>query len=173
MSFATLFIASQAMSAASTYAQGQAQASAYEASARAAEQQAQAQRKKGEYQAGVIRDKGQSVLSTQRARYGASGVAMTGTPLEVALSTTRDVEMDALMARYNAEVDARRSEGQASIYRSQASAASRAGTIGAVGTLLTGAATLGMMQPASSASATQAGAVGEPDPFRWRIPGWD
>ena len=173
MSFTSLFIASQALSAASTYAQAQAQAQAYEASARAAEQQAQAQRKKGEYQAGVIRDKGQSVLSTQRARYGASGVAMTGTPLEVALSTTRDVEMDALMARYNAEVDARRSEGQASIYRSQASAASRAGTIGAVGTLLTGAATLGMMQPASSASATQAGAVGEPDPFRWRIPGWD
>jgi len=173
MSFATLFIASQALSAASTYAQGQAQAQAYEASAKAAEQQARAQRERGAYQAKLTRDKGQSLLSTQRARYGASGVAMTGTPLDVALGTVKDVEMDALMARYNAEVDARRSEGQAAIYRSQADAASKAGTIGAVGTLLTGAASLGMIQPAKLAGGTAMAPAGEPDPFRWRIPGWD
>lgn len=175
MSFAVMMAASTLVSSAGAYAQGQAQASAYEANAAAAEQQARAQREKASHEAGLVRDKGQSILSTQRARYGASGVAMSGSALDVALESARKNEMDALMVKYNGEVNARMSENQASIYRSQADSAKTAGTIGAVTTLLTGGAqiagassNLGMMAPASTGAA-----MGQPDPFRWRIPGWN
>ena len=180
MSFATLMIASTLANTAGMYAQGQAQAAAYEANATAAEQAARAQREKAAFEARRVREQGQSVLATQRARYGFSGVAMTGSPLDVALSTVRKNELDALMARYNGEVAARQNENQASVYRSMASSARTAGTIGAVTTLLTGAAEVGLLSSSAGGSSgmmapasTGASAMAQPDPFRWRIPGWN
>ena len=175
MSFAVMMAAATVASAAGTYAQGQAQASAYEANATAAEQAARAQREKASHEAGLVREQGQSVLSTQRARYGASGVAMTGSALDVALSTARKNELDALTVKYNGEVNARMNENQASVYRSQADSAKTAGTIGAFTTLLTGGAQIagasaGMGGAGLTAPASQ---MAQPDPFRWRIPGWN
>ncbi len=187
MSFAVMMAAATVASAAGTYAQGQAQADAYNANATAAEQQARAQREKASHEAGLVREQGQSILSTQRARYGASGVAMSGSALDVALGTARKNELDALMTKYNGEVNARQSENQAAVYRSQADNAKTAGTIGAITTLLTGGAQIagagaGMGASGGMGASAMGGPVptmemmtmtGQPDPFRWRIPGWN
>ena len=139
-----LQVASTVAQASAMRAQGEAQNAAAQANAAAAEQAAKAVRQKGSFEAGLLRERGQSTLSTQRSRYGMSGVAMSGSALDVALATARDVEMDSLAAKYNTEISARQSETQADIYRWQGSTAESMADYSANMTLLTGLAGIGM-----------------------------
>ena len=154
-----LQIASTALGAASQYSQGQAQSQAAEQSAAQARTQALQAQREGNYNAGLIQAKGQSLLGEQTAAYGAAGVVSgTGTPLEVALKTTQNVEMDALSEKYKAKQKSNELNYQAGIYDAQAEQASKAGTIGAMGTLISGG--LGVAK-----SGAELGA--------WKIPGWN
>jgi hypothetical protein len=72
-------------------------------------------------------------LASARADVGASGVEMTGSPLDVMAESARRAEMNALIIRRGGVLDAYAA-------RVAGKNAQRASRIGAVGTLLTGAA---------------------------------
>jgi hypothetical protein len=183
-----LQVASVVAQSSAMKAQGEAQNQAAIANARAQEQAAKAARQKGAFEAGLLRERGQGTLSTQRARYGMSGVAMSGSALDVALATAKDVEMDALATKYNSEVGARQSETQADIYRWQGSTAKQMADYSANMTLLTGltsiginAFTGGMFAPASkgglsgfgvTASGSGSGNTSTAGFGSYKIPGW-
>lgn len=75
-------------------------AQAQEYNAQIAEQQAEVERQHANIEAARQRRDTQKLLSTQRARYGASGVAFTGSPLEVLSETAEDAEYDALLTEW-------------------------------------------------------------------------
>lgn len=79
----------------------------------------------------------QRVLSTARANVGASGVEGTsGSPLDVMAESARAAEMNALIIRRGGVLDAYAA-------RKSGNQAQSAARIGAVGTLLTGASSIG------------------------------
>jgi hypothetical protein len=83
-------------------------------------------------------------LGQQKVAYGASGVDVnTGSPVDVMTSTAAQARLDALNLRYGGRMTARSDleSGQLAAY--QGSEAETAGFLGAAGTLLTGAGTVG------------------------------
>ena len=54
-----------------------------------------------------IKEESRRILATQRARYGASGVTMEGSPLLVQLESARNAKLDEMMVRYSGEKQAR------------------------------------------------------------------
>lgn len=76
------------------------------------------------------------MLSTQRAMYAKAGVAMTGSPFDVALKTATNFEMDKQITRYNAQSKANMDVYQGQVAKSQ-------GEMKAAGDLLSGAAQIG------------------------------
>jgi nitrogen fixation/metabolism regulation signal transduction histidine kinase len=67
-------------------------------------------RAKGEYEAGLLRERQRTMLGKQKALYGASGVDIYGSPLEVMGQTSAEFERDALNAIRNANYEAWRYE---------------------------------------------------------------
>lgn len=78
-------------------------------------------------------------LGSIRAGYGASGVAMEGTPLKVLEDSAMEAELDALTIRYNGELKAMGFESDAALERKRASSAMTTGIFKAGSALLTGA----------------------------------
>lgn len=74
------------------------------------------------------------------AAYGASGVAMEGSPLDILEQSAAQEELDALNIRYRGEIGAQSAEGQAELSRMRGSAAAQAGMMGAGSAILMGAA---------------------------------
>lgn len=104
-----------------TYAQSSAQAATSRQSATYAQQMAlrnqqlaqvaaDQARAKGEYEAGLLRERQVKMLGKQKALYGASGVDIYGSPLEVMGQTSAEYERDALNAIRNANYEAWRFE---------------------------------------------------------------
>lgn len=77
----------------------------------------------------------ESTLSSQRAIYARSGVTMSGSPLDVALNTATQFEMDKQITKYNAE-------SRANMYNYEGEVAKSRGKIKAGESLLSGAAGL-------------------------------
>lgn len=97
------------------------------------EQNAKYSRAKGELEAQRLHRIGLEVAGSQRAAFGASGVSVgTGTPVDVVTDTFTRSDIDASMARYNAELEAFGFEVEASNY----TAASRADDMKATQSLL-------------------------------------
>ena len=109
--------------------------------------------KMGEYNATVSQQKAQAdeatqrrragaLLGTARANVGASGVELSGSPLDVIANSAAEAELDALNIRYGGSINAQRSRLQGDMARSQSytaaassllqglSSASRAGRTG-------------------------------------------
>jgi len=72
-----------------------------------------------------------TLASRMRAGYGAAGVQMSGTPLEVMDQTAKDIESDIALTRWKGDVEA-------GLYRYKGRVAGRSGTWKAGTTLLTG-----------------------------------
>jgi hypothetical protein len=119
----------------SSYIQGQAQASAgrkqadYARAMAARNQQvadmaAQNAEAKGQYEAGLLKERARKLLSKQIALTGASGVDMYGSPLEVMSNTWSEGIRDANTTLYNASYDAwkYRTAGETSLIEGSASA---------------------------------------------------
>lgn len=77
-----------------------------------------------------------SILSTQKAMYSKAGVAMTGSPLDVALKTATNFEMDKQITKYNAQ-------SRANMYQYEGALAQSQGQIKAGMDLLSGGAAMG------------------------------
>lgn len=66
------------------------------------------------------REKNLRLQGAQKAGFGAAGVLMEGSPLDVLGQTVKDQEMDIWTQRYNYDVEAANYRNQASRFRSQA-----------------------------------------------------
>jgi hypothetical protein len=86
-----------------------------------AENAAQYVEGKGRYEAGLLREKTQRVIGSEKAAYGVSGVDMVGTPSAVIADTFAQGERDARMAIQNANYEAwkMRTSGQTSMWEGQ------------------------------------------------------
>jgi len=91
--------------------------------ARIADYSAQMAEDEAALEAGRQRKEGLRLLAAQRARYGAAGVTLAGTPLLVMEETGADYELDALLTEYQGKVEAWNYRNQARLYESRGSAA--------------------------------------------------
>src|SRR3990167_7885773 len=92
---------SAAVTAYSSYAQGQAASQAARYNARVAEQQAESARQAAAADAETRRRQLDRVLGTQRARYGASGVIPSeGSPLLVMMESEEEAALDVARVRH-------------------------------------------------------------------------
>lgn len=124
--------------------QASSQAATARANADIMERNAQLARQQAAEEARRIREAGARVGGQQRTAFGAAGVAVEGTPLDVLGDTQQTVELDALTALYGGRVEASNLEYQAQVNRQQASYLRRSGVIGAGTSLLFGLGSAGV-----------------------------
>lgn len=137
---ATLTAVATVASAAGSFIQGQAAASAAEANATMAEEEAQRARQAAAVEEDRNRSQSRRVISAQRAAYGASGVVSEeGSSLLALADSAAEAELDALSIRYSGDVTARRYQVQAASDRAAASGYRMQGLVSAGTGLLSGA----------------------------------
>jgi hypothetical protein len=83
------------------------------------------------------------MLGAQNAAYGASGLALVGSPLEVMAQTASEYERDILMTGYTGEIGRTQKVNEAGIYDWSAQQKRKTGRIAAGSTLLTGFGKMG------------------------------
>ena len=88
--------------------------------AQLAEQQAGMFEASGALDARRQREATARLVSKQKALYGASGVELSGSPLDVMINTSAEGELDAQIMEYNAKIKARNARMTAYGLRSQA-----------------------------------------------------
>ena len=116
----------------------------YEFNARQAEQNAAQAKLIAAQEERQVRIIGRKTIGSMQADYGASGVNMEGSPMEVLASSAAAAELDALNVRYGGESRARNFMNEATVMRFQGATAKSAGYYGAASTLLnTGAKIMG------------------------------
>jgi len=111
-------------------------AQAQEYNARVAEQQAKVERQRGKIEADRQRRDAQRLIARQRAGYGASGVAILGSPLEVLSDTAEEAEYDALLTEWGANTQAGFYETEAKQRRKSARGQTFGAFLGAGSTFL-------------------------------------
>jgi len=119
--------------------------------AAAMQQNAAAVQQSGAYQEELQRKKNLQIMGAAEAAAGASGVTMSGTPLEIMAENTRNMEADILASRYNTSVKANQYLTQANIYNTQSQMlgtqadqyGNAAGTASSMGWLQAGTTLLG------------------------------
>lgn len=101
----------------------------------------------GERQAGITRDQtnadlarqrraARKMLGTMRAQYGAAGVNVEGSPLDVLEESAANAELDHLTLKYRGDLKAQGYEMGAELDRYKGDEAQRAGYMKAAGTLI-------------------------------------
>jgi len=78
------------------------------------------------------------VSSLIRAQYGASGIELAGSPLDVIEDTSIEQELDVARVRYTGTLDAIGKGDAATLYRMEAKSVKTAGMFSAVGNILGG-----------------------------------
>lgn len=111
------------------YQAGEYSASVDQTNAALAEQQ-------GALMAGQIRRQGAKALGAMRAGYTASGVNLTGSVADVMADSARNVELDALTAKYNADVKAYGYNANANLDKMRARSSLISGVVGAGSSIL-------------------------------------
>ncbi len=128
------------VSAYGQYSAGESQKEAADYNAKMQDRAAQDALQRGSIESAQIKDRTRKLISMQIANSGASGFdSSTGTALDLSVEAKGYGELDALTTINNAQRVASGQKAQAELDRFQGSAAQRAGTIGAAGTLISGA----------------------------------
>lgn len=118
---------------------GNAAAASAQYDANQAIQNAITARRQADVEALKIRRQGERVLGDMRAAYGASGVdGGQGTPLDVLQDSAAQVELDALTAKYNGELQALGFQRTAALDIKRGKDAVSAAKVGAVSALVQG-----------------------------------
>lgn len=115
---------------------GQANAAAMEYNAKIADENATIAHTEGIENERRVRVQGRKELGSIRAGYGAAGVTMEGSAMDVLQESAANAELDALTTRYNSDMKVRGFKQDAQLARMGASASSSAGMIGAASTIL-------------------------------------
>ena len=87
----------------------------------------------------AIRRTSQRLQSTQRVATAASGIQMSGSPLEALRDAKFNTEVDALKIQYAGDVESMAKEAEATMSRAQGRAQAAASRTAAYGSILTGA----------------------------------
>ena len=125
------FLKSDTAAAIGTAVKAGAQITAAQAQAKELQRQAGITAKAGEFEVKRLREAEERLTARQRVAAAKSGVRRTGSVLEVMRQTAQDVEEEALNIQFGT-----RAGEQARLF--EAKQVSRAGTVGAATTLLTG-----------------------------------
>lgn len=142
---AALTVASGVVSAAGAMAQGEAQANAAEYEGLVADRNAKIARNQAAVEQEDQRRENLRQLGAVRAAYGASGIEMSGSPLDVLSDTALEQELDVARIGYRGELKAIGEGDKANLARAEADNARSAGAIGAVGSVLkTGTSLFGL-----------------------------
>ena len=99
----------------------------------------------GRIMANAQRAQNAALLARQRTLYAKSGVTMAGTPLLVQAASAMELEKEALNVQQTANTEANRQRRAAILDRMEGKSARRAGTLNAVGTILSGASSAAAM----------------------------
>jgi len=121
-----------------------AQAAASEYNARVADRNARTVLQQTESEAESQRREGRRKLSAIRAQYGASGLTMEGSPLDVLEDSAMEVELDVQKTRYKGHMEALGYTEKAKLSRLQAESAKDARALSFTSQLLGGAERAGM-----------------------------
>ena len=133
-----------AVTAYGQYQAGQAQERALNYQAAVQERNAQIARQNAEYDAQRQSARLRRAIGSQRAAVLASGIQMEGTALELQQDTVQQAEMDRLAILYGGEINYQNARSEAELSRMQGKAAGQAGATAAFGTILGGAANVGL-----------------------------
>ena len=146
MSAAALPVAAMALKSISAFSAARYSSKINKMNAALAEQSAGYSRAKGEIEAQRLHRLGLEMVGSQRAAFGASGVNVgSGSPVDVVADTFTRSDIDASMARYNAELEAFGFEVEALNYRAASQADNMKAAqnlLGLGNTLLTSATSL-------------------------------
>lgn len=143
-------VGAAAVGATAAVRQGQAAKKTAEYNADIMAQQADQERQASRQEEREFRDRNRRLLAAGRARSGASGFTMAGSPLLIAEDMASEVELQALKIRYGGDIKATRLEQQAGITSFEGQQAYNQGTMRAGASLLSSA---GKSYGGSSASA--------------------
>lgn len=140
----TLAIAGSAvLNAVGTFQQGRARADASEFNAQIAEQNAALARQQGAENADRTRREGRRRAGAIRAAFGASGVSLEGSPIDVLTDQAVENELDALTAENQGLLQSTAFQNTASLDRANARNSRTGAIIGAGASLLSGASQIG------------------------------
>lgn len=134
-----MMIAGTAISAIGAIRAGQAQAAAANYNAQVAERNAFISRDQAAADEQRQRIQARRKLGAMRAAYGASGISLEGSPLDVLEDSAAEAELDALTIRYKGGVGAMGYEAEAGAQRARAKNATTESYYNAGAALLTGA----------------------------------
>jgi len=137
MGFTTAaLIAGTGLQAFGQYRAAQDQAAAEEYNAKIARQEAEIAKQRGKLQADRQRKLSRRFLAQNRVNIAKSGVAFSGSSLEVWKDNAEELELDALIIEYNSRIDQTRSLSEASIREDRADRVRRQGIMNAATTVL-------------------------------------
>jgi hypothetical protein len=138
-----MFMAAAAVSAVGAIQQGQANKAAASYNAQLAERDATISRQQASMDAETQRRDSQQTLGAMRAAYGASGVTMEGSPLDVLEASAEAAERDRQTLLYKGELRAMGYESDAAGQRYRGKQAETASYYSAGSSILMGAARAG------------------------------
>ena len=150
---AVLTVASGAISAAGAMQQGKAAANAANYEAQLADRNAKIARNQAEAEQEDQRRENVRQRGAIRAAYGASGIEMAGSPLDVLSDTALEQELDVARIGYRGELKAIGENDRAEMARVSASNAKQAGAIGAISAITKTGASL-LSSPTAKAKLT-------------------
>ena len=140
-----LMIAGTAISAYGQYQAGVQAQKAGDYQASIARQQAQVAQQKAAFEATKLRERGERLKASQRTGYAGRGISLSsGTVEEVLTDTAGDIKLDELAILYGGSMEAQGLHSQAQYSEWAGKQKKKAGTIGAIGSLLTGAGQAGL-----------------------------
>lgn len=128
-----------AFTAVSAIQQGQAAKRAGDFNAAVAEQNAGVARNQAAADAEAQQRHARQVIGAQRAAYGASGITLVGSPIDVLSESASNAELDKLNILHRGEIAAVGYGNTATLERMKGAAGERQGYIGAASGILTGA----------------------------------
>lgn len=131
-------LASGAVGAIGAINQGKAAQSAADYNAALAERNATIAKNEAVNREASLRNQNARKLATAAAGFGASGLQMEGTPLDVMEETARVGELDALTTRWQGDVRQDEYKSNAQLERMRGAAAKQSSYTGAAGALLSG-----------------------------------
>ena len=144
MALGAVALGGAAMSAAGQAKSGKAMSAADNYNASIYDEQAKAVEQAAEFDVVKQKRAAERLAGTQRADYAGAGVVQSGTPLAVELQSASEAEMDMMITKWNAKVDAAKLRSGAALQRQYGAMAETAGNTQAMGTLLSGATTAAM-----------------------------
>jgi hypothetical protein len=138
------------VSAAGAISQGNAQAAAANYNAKVAERNKVATLEQTYTEVENQRSKNRKMIGEMRSAYGANGLEMAGTPLDVISDTVAEQEYDVQKQKYVGRMKAMGFSEQAALSRMEAKSAKKAGYIGAASSLIGGLSDAVQGSPAGS-----------------------